>query len=226
MELLIFGHAGARVVVFPARLGRFHDFEDWGLVDALRPRIDAGWLQLFCVDGVDADGLYCGWKHPAARIEHHARYEDYILNEVLPLTSAVNGDPFLIAHGCSLGAYHAVNIALRHPERFGKVVALSGRFDLTAPTGPYRDLFDGHHDDAIYFQMPSQYLPNLDDPRHLDPIRRIEFVLVVGRDDPVADNNRHLERILREKGGRVSLHHWPGQAHKPKDWRKMVGLYL
>jgi esterase/lipase superfamily enzyme len=35
MELLIFGHAGAKVLVFPTRQGRFFDYENWGLVDAL-----------------------------------------------------------------------------------------------------------------------------------------------------------------------------------------------
>ena len=142
------------------------------------------------------------------------------------MTSAVNANPFLIAHGCSLGAYQAVNIALRHPDRFGKVVALSGRYDLTAPVGPYRDLLDGHYDDAVYFQTPSHYLPNLGDPRHLDPIRRMEFTLAVGEDDPVAANNAHLDRTLRAKGARSSLHLWPGEAHKPRYWRKMVGHYL
>jgi esterase/lipase superfamily enzyme len=226
MELLAFGHAGARVIVFPARMGRFYDFENWGLVDTVRAPIDAGWLQLFCVDSVDEEGLYSGWVRPSDRIHRHARYEDYILSEVLPLTRDLNPNPFLIAHGCSLGAYHAVNIALRHPHLFGKVVALSGRYDLTAPVGPYRGLFDGHYDDTIYFHTPSHYLPNLNDPRHLDPIRRMEITLAVGAEDPVAENNRHLEWSLREKGARVALHHWPGEAHKPRYWRQMVSHYL
>jgi esterase/lipase superfamily enzyme len=226
MELLAFGHSGARVLVFPARMGRFYDFENWGLVQAVRPQLDAGWLQLFCVDSVDEEGLYSSWVRPSDRIHRHARYEEYLLAEVLPLTTQLNPNPFLIAHGCSLGAYHAVNIALRHPHLFGKVVALSGRYDLTLPMGPYRGLFDGHYDDAIYFQMPSHYLPNLNDPHQLEPIRRMEILLAVGAEDPIAENNRHLENALREKGARVTLHHWPGEAHKPRDWRRMVSQYL
>jgi esterase/lipase superfamily enzyme len=226
MELLAFGHSGARVLVFPARMGRFYDFEDWGLVDALAPKIDAGWLQLFCVDSVDGEGLYSDWVRPTDRIHRHARYEDYLLSEVLPLTHQLNSNPFLIAHGCSLGAYHAVNIALRHPDLFGKVVALSGRYDLTIPFGPYRGLFDGHYDESIYFHMPSHYLPNLNDPAHLDPIRRLEIILAVGWDDPIAENNRHLESALRQKGAKVTLHHWAGEAHKPRYWRQMVRCYL
>ena len=145
---------------------------------------------------------------------------------MLPLTVELNSNPFLIAHGCSLGAYHAVNIALRHPHLFGKVVALSGRYDLTTQIGAYRGLFDGYYDESIYFQMPSHYLPNLEDPYHLDAIRRMEITLAVGAEDPIAENNRHLEWALRQKGARVALHHWDGEAHRPRAWRKMVSLYL
>ncbi len=49
MELLAFGHAGARTLVFPSRDGRFYDYENWGMVRALASTIAAGNLQLFTV---------------------------------------------------------------------------------------------------------------------------------------------------------------------------------
>jgi esterase/lipase superfamily enzyme len=226
MELLIFGHAGARVLVFPARVGRFFDYENWGMVEALRHPIEAGWVQLFCVDSIDGESLYNDWCWPGDRIRRHVQYEEYILREVLPLTAHVNRNPFLIAHGCSLGAYHAMNIALRHPWLFGKVVALSGRYDLTRPVGPYRGLFDGYYDDTIYFHMPTHYLPNLADERLVEPIRRLEIIQAVGEHDPVADDNRRLADALRHRGASTALHYWPGEAHRPRDWRRMVAHYL
>jgi hypothetical protein len=54
MELLVFGHAGLPVLVFPTSGGRFYEFEDRGMIAALAGKIDAGQLQLFCVDSVDA----------------------------------------------------------------------------------------------------------------------------------------------------------------------------
>ena len=42
MELLVFGHAGERAVVFPTRQGRFFDYENWRLVEAAAPAILAG----------------------------------------------------------------------------------------------------------------------------------------------------------------------------------------
>ena len=59
MELLVFGHAGARAIVFPTSQGRYYEFEDRKMVDALRKHVDEGWLQIFCVDSVDAESFYC-----------------------------------------------------------------------------------------------------------------------------------------------------------------------
>ncbi|MGO8070719.1 esterase, partial [Rhizobium leguminosarum] len=35
MEMLVFGHAGAKVLVFPKRDGRFFEYEQLGLVASL-----------------------------------------------------------------------------------------------------------------------------------------------------------------------------------------------
>jgi esterase/lipase superfamily enzyme len=226
MELLVFGHAGAKVLVFPTREGRFYDYENWGLVDALRPSIDGGYIRLFCVDGIDSESLYCKSAPPPARSRRHAQYESYILREVIPLMHAENGAPSLIAHGCSIGAYHAMTLALRHPTQFCKVVALSGRYDLTARFGPFEDLFSGYYDQDIYFFTPNHFLPNLNDPAHLDPIRRLEITLAVGATDPFYDSNLTLSRTLRDKGVDHDLSIWPGESHRARYWREMVRHYL
>ena len=61
MELLVFAHAGAKVLVFPTRGGRFFEYENLRIVDRLRPKIEAGQLQLYCVDSVDSESFYCFW---------------------------------------------------------------------------------------------------------------------------------------------------------------------
>jgi esterase/lipase superfamily enzyme len=226
MELLVFGHAGAKVLVFPTREGRFFDYENWGLVEALRPSIDAGYLRLFCVDGVDSESLYCRSAPPPMRVNRHRQYERYILEEVIPLMVAENGSPSLVVHGCSIGAYHAMNLALRHPTLFCKVVALSGRYDLTRPFGPFEDLFSGYYDPDVYFITPNHFLPNLNDPSLLDPIRRMEITLAVGEHDPFHDSNRVLSQALAEKGIPHRLAVWPGEAHRARYWRQMVPHYL
>lgn len=226
MELLIFGHTGARVVVFPTRDGRFYDYENWRMVGTLSDKIDAGFIQLICVDSNDRDSLYADWMRPGDRMRRHIDYEAYILNEVLPFTEARNPNPFVIAHGCSLGAYHAVNIAFKHPDRFGKIVALSGRYDLTLSVGSFRGLLDDYYDDLVYHNNPSHYVPRLEDEALLAKLRAMEITLAIGAEDAFVQNNREFSDILTQKGIPHTLAVWDGEAHRPRFWRPMIRLYL
>jgi esterase/lipase superfamily enzyme len=137
-----------------------------------------------------------------------------------------NGVPSLIVHGCSIGAYHAMTLALRHPTLFCKVVALSGRYDLTRPFGAFEDLFSGHYDQDVYFITPNHFLPNLNDARFLDPLRRMDITLAVGELDPFHESNRVLSRALDDKEVPHRLAIWPGEAHRARHWREMVPHYL
>jgi esterase/lipase superfamily enzyme len=68
MEMLLFGHAGAPVLVFPTSQGRFYEFEDRGMVGTLSEQLEQGWIQLICVDSIDSESFYCRWAHPGGRI--------------------------------------------------------------------------------------------------------------------------------------------------------------
>ena len=104
MELLVFGHAGARVLVFPTSQGRFYEWEDRQMVAALREHLERGWLQLFCLDSVDAESWYAKHKHPGARAWRHEQYDRYVFTEVLPLVYHYNPTPFTITAGRGRGA--------------------------------------------------------------------------------------------------------------------------
>lgn len=226
MEFLVFGHAGAKVLVFPTRDGRFYEYEDLRIVDSLSAKIEAGLLQLYCVDSVDHETFYCFWSRPEDRILRHIKFEDYVLNEIIPFMNAKNPNPCTIAHGCSLGAFHAANIAFRHPRRFQKLVAFSGRFDLTLEVESFRNLLDGYYDDNVYFHTPTHFLPNLSCETRLEQLRKMEIVLVIGKDDPFLANNHDLSGILHQKNIPHLLHEWNGRAHQGYYWRQMVPLYL
>jgi esterase/lipase superfamily enzyme len=139
MELLVFGHAGLPVVVFPTSGGRFYEFEDRQMIAAVAGKIEAGQLQIYCVDSVDRESWYNKSAAPRARIARHMQYEEYLIHEVVPLIRQKNGDPHLTALGCSFGGYHAVNIALRHPDVFTGVLSMSGAFDLSSFLNGYYD---------------------------------------------------------------------------------------
>jgi esterase/lipase superfamily enzyme len=226
MELLVFGHGGRAVLFFPTRMARFYDYENWGVVEALKHRIDAGELQLFCVDSVDAESFYNQWVHPSVRIKRHIQYESYILNEVLKLMRSKNAGNYFEVAGCSMGAYHALNIAMKHPQVFKKVVCMSGRYDLTKTILDFRDLFDGYHNEDIYFNTPRQYMANMHEGNTLNAIRNMEIIIAVGQIDPFMPGNKEFSELLWDKGIWHQLHIWDNYAHRPRYWQKMVQLYL
>lgn len=226
MELLAFGHAGRPILFFPTRMARFFDYENWGIVAALNDRLEAGEIQLFCVDSIDSESFYNKEVFPSVRIARHLQYEQYILNEVLPLMRGENDHQPVEVAGCSMGAYHAVNIALKHPGIFKKVVGMSGRYDLTVAITDFADLFDGFHSEDVYFNMPLQYIANLTDKALLAHLSNIEIILVVGLLDPFLESNRQLSALLAAKNIPHQLHGWNGYAHRPFHWRRMAQLYL
>lgn len=226
MELLVFGHEGPRVLFFPTRAARFYDYEDWKVIDALSDKIEAGQLQIICVDSVDSESFYNREATPASRIHRHLQYEEYILNEVLPFSLKNNPNSILYAAGCSMGAYHAVNIAFKHPALFSKVIGMSGRYDLTVQQGCFINLFDGYQSDDIYFNMPNQYIANLTDDKIISNLKQLDIIIAIGNEDAFFQDSRHLSRLLWNKGIWNALNIWDGEAHKSRFWKKMVQLYF
>lgn len=195
-------------------------------VEALRHKIEQGSLQLFCVDSVDAESLYCKWAHPSRRIQRHIDFEEYILNEVLPFMQSRNSHECVISHGVSLGAFHAANIAFRHPQHFKKLIAFSGRYDLTLNIECFNDLFDGFYNNDVYFHTPIHFIPNLDCSWRLNKLREMDIKLVIGKDDPFFQNNEQLSSILSNKSISHQMLIWNERAHSGHYWRRMVSWYI
>jgi len=226
MELLVFGHGGASVLFFPTRTARFYDYEDWKIIAALEDKINAGHIQVYCVDSIDSESFYNEYSHPHFRIERHLQYEQYILQEVIPLVNNINPGSAIVSAGCSMGAYHAVNFAFKHPHLFTKVVGMSGRYDITQSMGNFRDLLDGYRDENVYFNMPNQFLNNLHSDDIISAIKKLEIILAVGEEDAFLEDNKYLSTILAGKGIQNSLFIWREEAHQARYWRKMVQLYF
>ncbi|MGO7565184.1 esterase, partial [Rhizobium johnstonii] len=76
-----------------------------------------------------------------------------------------------IVHGFSLGAFQAASLFFLHPHLFCKLVAFSGRYDLTMRVESFGDLFDCYYDDSFYFHTPAHFLPGLGSDWRLDRLR-------------------------------------------------------
>lgn len=216
MELLSYGHAGLPILVFPSSQGKFFEYEDRGMIGALWHRIEAGHIQLFCVDSFDKESWYNKSIHPHDRVMGHVAYEDYCLHEVVPLIRSMNQSDSLCTTGCSLGAYHAFNFAMKHPDVANHVVAMSGAFDM-------RSFLNGYYDNDCYFNNPADYLPNMSDPWFLDQYQRMKIVLAAGDWDICLGDNYRMAEILGRKGIPHWLDVWGGdQKHDWPLWRQMA----
>lgn len=219
MELEIWGHAGARVLVFPTSQGRYFEFPDRGMINVLSDSIHRGWVQVYCVDSVDAESWYAYHKHPHDRFRRHAEYDAYLVNEVLPLSQQKNPNPFLITVGASFGGYHALNFGLKHPNLVSRILCMSGLCDISS-------FADGHFTDDLYFNNPMQFIANEHDGYRLAALRRQDIILAVGKDDRLCDSNRRMSNLLWSRGIGNALRLWDGWSHDWPYWEKMIRLYL
>ena len=55
MEMKVYGTQGQPFIVFPAQNGRYFDFENFGMVESVKDKIEQGQIQLFCVDSIDEE---------------------------------------------------------------------------------------------------------------------------------------------------------------------------
>lgn len=222
MELLVYGHDGPATLVFPTSMGRFYEFEDHGMVACLAASIERGSLRLVCVDSVDAESWYHWTAHPHDRLQRHLQYETYLVDEVLPLVRSWNPDKpdlRITALGCSLGAFHAALLALRHPWLVNRMLAISGKYDNST-------FLDGYTDHTSYLTNPLAFVPGLFDESFLQPLRDMEIVIVTGSTDPHVDEARQLSTVLWEKRVANSLDIWDGWMHDWPYWQAMVTKHL
>ncbi len=221
MDMLVFGHAGTPVLVFPTSMGKFFEYEDRGMIAALGHKVGNGEVQIFCPDGVDSESWYNKQAHPRWRIIRHMQYENYILHDVLPLIRARNQSSNLSATGCSFGAYHALNFSLRHPDVVTHCVCMGGSYDI-------KQFLNGYYDDDVYFNNPPDFLPRVSDEWFLSRYRdRVKWVLATGEWDQCMDQNVKMAHIMGSKGIPHWLDIWGNQTgHDWPWWRSMAQKYF
>ncbi|MEW6653016.1 MAG: esterase, partial [Bacteroidota bacterium] len=64
-EMLVFGHTGFPVILFPTSKGKYYENKDNGLIDSAAHLIENGKIKIYCPDGIDAMSWYNYIIHPA-----------------------------------------------------------------------------------------------------------------------------------------------------------------
>jgi esterase/lipase superfamily enzyme len=127
--------------------------------------------------------------------------------------------------GCSFGAYHAANIALRRADLFPLALCLSGVYDLSV-------LGWGERGTSFHLNNPQWSLAAAEG-EHLDWLRsRLSLLLVCGQgqwEDTTGalDSTRAFGALAVEKGLRVETDLWGHDVpHDWPSWRAQLAHHL
>jgi esterase/lipase superfamily enzyme len=222
MGLVVYGHWGPPLLIFPTSGGDEWEMDRQGMIAAIGGFIDAGRVKVFCVNANGDDSFYNKGAHPFHRSYMQAQYDAYVRHEVVPFVHhhCQGHDVPISTMGASLGAYHAANTALKHPDVVKRCYALSGVYDM-------KRFMDGLYDDNFYFNNPVDYVANLDDPGVRSQLGTCEIHLATGH-GPWEDKGPtyRMAEVLGAKGiphflddwGPMGGHDWPYWKHQMREY--------
>ncbi len=182
-RVVVHGSYGRPVLAFPSSEGRAEDWQTHGMVDALRPLLDAGRVKLYCLDSWDGGSWYREDLPLEERARRHEAYERWVVEGAVPFVDAdCGGRQEMVVTGCSFGAYHAVNIALRRADLFPLAIGLSGVYDLSV-------LGWGERGTSFHLNTPLWSLAAAEGA-HLDWLRRAAVAAARRRPGQVGGHHR------------------------------------
>lgn len=215
IEMLVYGHWGHPVLIFPTTMGKYYQAKDFQLTESARGLVEAGKVKLYCVDSIDRDSWYGKHLHPSMRVRNAIQYDRFLNDELVPaMQSECNVGKIAVA-GCSFGGFQAANFAFKHPEKVSHLFTMGAAFDI-------RSFLSGYYDDNVYFNNPPDYLPNSDNSN----LWQMDIVLGTCSADFCKADNERLSGILASK----NINHWLDiRWHGTHDWpiwREMFPEYL
>lgn len=231
MEYKVYGHAGKPCLVFPAQDGNFFDYENYGMIDSVASFIEEGKLQLFCIQPIDQNTWSSFVPDEARRIELHENWFSYLCDELMPRLYAIHNNTAkeeykgkFLTTGVSMGAFHALNIMLRHPELFDGTIALSGLYHASY-------FFPNYQEHLTYMNSPIDYLANMDKNHpYIDLYKQSRITICCGQGD-WEDEAIKDAHILKDLFARLEVPVWIdlwGQDvnHDWPWWRKQFPYYV
>jgi esterase/lipase superfamily enzyme len=214
-EMMVYGHAGQPLIIFPTTMGRYYESKDFKLIESARWFIDNGLVQIFAVDSMDKHSWYNRAIHPAEKVKNHIWYDKLMRWEVLEHIRNHSGYGRVAVAGASFGGYHAMNFAFRHPDVVSHLFTMSGAFDI-------RNFMYGYFDDNVYFNNPKDFVGGLNHP----DVWKMKIILGTSDWDICKEANFDMSRRLNEK----NIPHWldcrPNASHDWPVWRDMFAHYL
>ncbi len=229
MEVLCYtaesGAKGIAVLVIPPEGGPCKKYEQGGMIDAIKDYIEEGKIQVFVTDTTDWESWFNTTLDTHDRGLRQETFYHYVVDELVPWIHKENGsDRPLTVTGCGLGATQAGILALRRPDLFEGLIALSGAYDASYFTR-------GYMDGVWYDNSPAHFLPNMPVTHpYVELYNQKSFVFCVGQGEQEEEGIRTchvLQDTFRAKGIRIWVDFWGYDvSHDWNWWKKQIRYFL
>lgn len=224
MEYKTYGRKSGRpMLIFPSQDGRFFDFENFGMIEAIGKWIDSGNVRAICVDSIDGETWSNRTGDNRHRIERHEQWFNYVTEELIPEVRNQEKETFIVT-GCSMGAFHAGNFFFRRPDIFDALIALSGLY--TAGYG-----FPMYSDELTYMNSPIDFLREMPEEHPwMRLYRKRQIYICVGQgrwEEELLESTRMLEEVLHHRDIPAMVDYWGFDVdHDWCWWRRQLPYFL
>lgn len=225
MPFNVYGHAGKPVIVFPSSGGSHEEYANFGMINAIRGFIESGKITVYTPDSIDKESWLADYKSGHDMAQAHEAYDRYMMHEFIPhVRHQSQWGSAMMATGCSMGGFHTVNFALRHPDVFDVAIALSGVYDARFFSGEY------HGDPIVYYNSPIDYLWNQHDDWFLSRYRQNHYIIAVAQgawEERHIEDTRRLQAAFAAKNIDAWFDYWGhDMPHDWTTWRVQMPYFL
>lgn len=226
MRILSFGYGGIPVVTFPTYGTPYHEYEDNSTINTLAHLIDDGQIRLYCLESIDHESWLHNKLDPHWRAVRHHAFQDFVMNNVVPLVrgESESAETQIALMGADLGAFHAVNFALKFPDIFYYALGLSGLYDADALCHGTADSLD------YYYNNPMAFVANLEG-EDLEHVREhTHLTLVCGQGEWDERSRAETERLAKQLEEKKISHDYDLWGHDVTPdwhwWNKQADYHL
>lgn len=188
----VYGNGGTPILLFDGfPQYASHQYRET-LLSGLKLQIENGYNLIYCLNLPSESDIMNIEIEPSGRLISYNFFEEFILDEVIPRIKKDSEIDYLILIGVNSGCYHATNLMFKHPDKFNKLIAVCGPVDL-------RPFFGSYFSQDLYYNNPTEFLPNLNDEVILSSIRANDLRLVSTKYDEYHSQFSRLSELLSNK---------------------------
>jgi esterase/lipase superfamily enzyme len=188
LDLLVSGHWGFPILMFPTSMGNAFQNRDSGLLNSISGYINEGKVKTFNIGSLDFDTFYAKDYPSSVKIYNYELYTRFLKEELIPSIQKECSVHRIGLAGCSFGAYHAVNFTFKYPDIVDFVIGMSGAYDIST-------FMKGYYDDYVYFNNPVDFMKNAESWKY----NHLKTILGTSDWDICKDDTLKFSHILGDK---------------------------